>query len=267
MKLNGGRIKDNGPTRQGQETKSEPEPKGLVFQLGQSTELANSEGKKPDEVIQRSNLTIVTHSPQIDEEDKEENQVTILPDSPDTPAYSDARSNWEGETPQKPPQKDYKIIAEYQAENIQSEIEKSILSIVSNIEDGSIIIEEHTLEKNPPGPSEVEKTAGGGDTVLEERANYTKSQTSDDGSHISYITDSRDNEFIVPKTPGKGPRMRRSCRIVTEEQEKINQEKKRKRKMSPEEKENKTLNREERLKREKGRKKNAPVGTTTNPNF
>ncbi|KAG5862446.1 hypothetical protein JTB14_036924 [Gonioctena quinquepunctata] len=129
------------PPSGSQETKSEPEPKGLVFQLGQSTELANSEGKKPDE---------------------EENQVTILPDSPDTPAYSDARSNWEGETPQKPPQKDYKIIAEYQAENIQSEIEKSILSIVSNIEDGSIIIEEHTLEKNPPGPSEVEKTAGGG---------------------------------------------------------------------------------------------------------
>ncbi|KAG5886595.1 hypothetical protein JTB14_001019 [Gonioctena quinquepunctata] len=150
------------PPSGSQETKSEPEPKGLVFQLGQSTELANSEGKKPDEVIQRSNLTIVTHSPQIDEEDKEENQVTILPDSPDTPAYSDARSNWEGETPQKPSQKDYKIIAEYQSENIQSEIEKSILSIVSNIEDGSIIIEEHTLEKNPPGPSEVEKTAGGG---------------------------------------------------------------------------------------------------------
>ncbi|KAG5862447.1 hypothetical protein JTB14_036925 [Gonioctena quinquepunctata] len=62
--------------------------------------------------------------------------------------------------------------------------------------------------------------------------------------------------------------MRRSCRIVTEEQEKINQEKKRKRKMSPEEKENKTLNREERLKREKkGEEKCTCGGTTTNHKF
>ncbi|KAG5880281.1 hypothetical protein JTB14_020027 [Gonioctena quinquepunctata] len=57
--------------------------------------------------------------------------------------------------------------------------------------------------------------------------------------------------------------MRRSCRIVTEEQEKINQEKKRKRKMSPEEKENKTLNREERLKREKKGEEKCTCGETT----
>ncbi|KAG5880280.1 hypothetical protein JTB14_020026 [Gonioctena quinquepunctata] len=122
------------PLTGSQETKSELEPKGLVFQLGQITEIVSTEGKKPEEVMQKSSLTIITQSPQIDEEDTMENQVIALPDSPDTPAYSDARSNWEGDTPQKPLQKDYKIIAEYKAENIQLEMEKSILSIVSNIE-------------------------------------------------------------------------------------------------------------------------------------
>ncbi|KAG5866966.1 hypothetical protein JTB14_012389 [Gonioctena quinquepunctata] len=146
--LQEGQIEVSPPTGS-QEIKSELEPKGLVFQLGQITEIVSTEGKKPEEVMQKSSLTIITQPPQIDEEDTMENQVIALPDSPDTPAYSDARSNWEGDTPQKPLQKDYKIIAEYKAENIQLEMEKSILSIVSNIEDGSIIIRSTHSRKTP----------------------------------------------------------------------------------------------------------------------
>ncbi|KAG5869425.1 hypothetical protein JTB14_003117 [Gonioctena quinquepunctata] len=54
---------------------------------------------------------------------------------------------------------------------------------------GSIYSQESESEPEPKG------------TVLEESAvNDTKSQTSDDGS---YVMDSRDNEFIVPKIQEK----------------------------------------------------------------
>ncbi|KAG5863544.1 hypothetical protein JTB14_026566 [Gonioctena quinquepunctata] len=118
----------------------------------------------------------------------------------------------------------------------QLNVEKSIISVVTNTEDDEILTLEKSNVEYPSGPSEVEKTAGEGDTAhesfnekcetksVESQANTIIGKNSkkqipklhfNDSSSCS-ATDSKGSEpFVLPSTTVK--RMKRSCRIVVSE--------------------------------------------------
>ncbi|KAG5881780.1 hypothetical protein JTB14_033140 [Gonioctena quinquepunctata] len=198
-----------------QEAKSEQVHTGLEFQLGKNNVLLDTDSTQWNviqNVIQSGNVNTVTHENSENEEDKKGKQDIVESGSPDTPQFLDCISPWE--TPNMPTPIFHIGAGSRLGEIQQLNVEKSIISVVTNIEDDEILTLEKSNVENPSGPSEVEKTG-----------EYSETESSSKSVHTR-------------------PRpMRRSCRIVLADGE----GKYKRKRMSPEEANEKSTKRQIRL--------------------
>ncbi|KAG5878039.1 hypothetical protein JTB14_014218 [Gonioctena quinquepunctata] len=235
-----------------QEAKSEQVHTGLEFQLGKNNVLLDTDSTQWNviqNVIQSGNVNTVTHENSENEEDKKGKQDIVESGSPDTPQFLDCISPWE--TPNMPTPIFHIGAGSRLGEIQQLNVEKSIISVVTNIEDDEILTLEKSNVENPSGPSEVEKTAGEGDTahttarknpiIIRGGNRINKINFSDNSSPFS-PTDSETESSS--KSVHTRPRpMRRSCRVVLADGE----SKYKRKRMSPEEANEKSTKRQIRL--------------------
>ncbi|KAG5870454.1 hypothetical protein JTB14_027072 [Gonioctena quinquepunctata] len=244
----------NGETSQ--ESKSEQVHTSVEFQLGKNNATSDFDNKKSNELQeeqQSEHVEVVIYKyGKNDGNAKKQDGAG----SPGTPLiFQDCNSTWDyiQETPQKMPIAQFHIGASSQPESIQQlkDAGKSVILIVPNIEDDEILTLEISNVEHPPGPFEVEKTAGEGDTVHtitsrnstntrgENQANNMKFS---DSSLYSPASNTENDSFNKSMPTGSRP-MRRSSRIVVADGE----GKWKRKRMSPVEANEKSTKRQTRL--------------------